>query len=156
MGSIPAAHLAALAPPDLFAGVVIESGIATGLAAPSQNLETEDKIAAVAPETPVLVIHGDADARRRRLSIPPSRTRPRQAIVPHENARKFVEKRPSARLLSLNAGHNDLLLDPANGRAYFQAIQLLVRAALTGAPMPEPPPAVGARARPAGPFGALA
>lgn len=140
MGSIPACHLAAVAPPGTFAGVVIESGIATGIAGRGAAMETEDKLAAAAAECPVLVIHGEADA-----------------IVPLANAARFLERRPAARLLTLNAGHNDLLLDPANGKAYFSAIRLLVRAALGGPPLPAVlPGAVGARARPPGPFGALA
>ena len=77
--------------------------------------------------------------------------------MPYENGKAFCAARPSARLLTLNAGHNDLLMDPANGQAYFNAVRLLVHAAVSGAELPRDiPHAKGAKpARPSG-FGSLA
>ena len=80
-----------------------------------------------------------------------------RSTAPYENGKAFCAARPSARLLTLNAGHNDLLMDPANGQAYFNAVRLLVHAAVSGAELPRDiPHAKGAKpARPSG-FGSLA
>lgn len=139
MGSIPAAHLAAVAP-QLFDGVVIESGVATSGIGKGKVMETADKLAAIPEDVPTLVIHGDVDT-----------------IVPYDNAKLFVAARPTARLLTLNAGHNDLLMDPENGKAYFNAVRLLVSSAVSGAPLPDKiPHATGAKPAMPGGFGRLA
>ena len=139
MGSIPAIHLACVAP-DCFDGLVVESGVAAGVAASSRALEASEKLALLPRDLPVLVIHGDVDH-----------------IVPYDNATTFRAARPSARLLTLNAGHNDLLMDPANGQAYFNAVRILVHSAVTGDDMPtDIPHAKGARPANPSPFGSLA
>ena len=139
MGSIAAAHLAAVAP-QVFAGFVFESAIATESGV-RHVLETTDKVAAIPPEKPVLIIHGDVDA-----------------IVPHEHARRLLEARPASRLLTLHAGHNDLLMGAENGRAYFDAVRMLLRSSVAGDPLGEPrgAPTVDPDApRPRQGFGAL-
>ena len=63
MGSIPAAHLACLAP-SCFDGIIVESGVAVSVgAAKGKVLETSEKFGLVPDDVPALVIHGDADAR---------------------------------------------------------------------------------------------
>lgn len=120
LGSVPAIQIASLYP-ELFKGLIIESGFASGIAwliskglapqmfntmpDPIGNAEKLKKIS-----LPLLIIHGEQDT-----------------LIPISNAQILYESSPSEkkRILRIpGAGHNDLLWHDSD--SYFAAIKALV------------------------------
>jgi fermentation-respiration switch protein FrsA (DUF1100 family) len=120
LGSAPAIHYASLHP-DMFKGIIIESGFAhapkllANLGLPAQLLgNLPDPIGNVAKmgeiDLPLLVIHGERDT-----------------LIPVANGQALYDASPTARKNMLrvpNAGHNDLLY--VGMHDYFAAISDLI------------------------------